>query len=168
MATENPSDPFEASDVARHYHQTPVVPEATSEMTTVLANLATVTGADRATVAALTKILVELTAVTRAQAEELRRLIQSGHLAPLQTPTQHSSATVVRDNGRQRRSGTNDQGGGGHPLYKTKKNNYCWSHGYQVGFQHTSATCTDLKAGHNPAATKSNIMGGDTWGSEFL
>jgi hypothetical protein len=88
-----------------------VVPEATSEMTTVLANLATATGADRATVAALTKSLAELTAVTKAHAEELHRLIQSGHLAPLQTPTQHSSATVVRGNGRQRRSETNDQGG---------------------------------------------------------
>jgi hypothetical protein len=166
MATEIPSGPFEASNVARHYHQTPVVPKATSEMTTVLANLATATGADRATVAALTKILSELTAVTKAQAGELRRLIQSGHLAPLPTPAQHSSATVVRGNGR--RSGTNDQGGGGCPLYKTKNNNNCWSHGYQVGLQHTSATCTERNAGHNPASPKSNIMGGDTWGSEFL
>jgi hypothetical protein len=47
---------------------------------------------------------------------------------------------VVRGNGRQRRSGTNDQGGGVRPLYKTKNNNYFWSHGYQVGLQHTSAT----------------------------
>jgi hypothetical protein len=168
MATEIPSGPFEAADVARHYHQTPVIPKATSEMTTVLANLATATGADRATVAALTKSLAEPTAVTKAQDEELRRLIQSGHIAPVQTPTQHSPTMVVHGNGRQRRSGTNYQGGGGRPLYKTKSNNYCWSHSYQVGLQHTSATCTDRKTGHNPAATKSNIMGGDTWGSEFL
>jgi hypothetical protein len=168
MATEIPSGPFEASDVARHYHQTPVIPKATSEMATVLVNIATATGEDRATVAALTKSLAELTAVTKAQAEELLRLIQSGHIAPLQTPTQHISITVVRGNGRQLRSGANDQGGGVHPLYKTKNNNYCWSHGYQVGLQHTSATFTDRKAGHSPAATKYNIMGGDTWGSEFL
>jgi hypothetical protein len=83
MATEIPSGPFEASNVARHYHQTPVVPEATSEMTTVLANLAMAMGVDRATVAALTKSLAELTAVTKEQAEELCRLIQSGHLALL-------------------------------------------------------------------------------------
>jgi hypothetical protein len=56
MATEVPSGPFEASDVARHYHQTPVTPTATTEITAVLANLATATGADRATVAALTKV----------------------------------------------------------------------------------------------------------------
>jgi hypothetical protein len=137
-------------------------------MTAVLANLATATGANRATVAAFTKSLAELTAVTKAQAEELRRLIQSGHIAPVQSPSHHSSTTVIHGNGRQRCSGTNDQGDGGRPRYKTKHNNYCWSHGYQVGLQHTSATCTDRKVGHSPAATKSNIMGGDTWGSEFL
>jgi hypothetical protein len=134
----------------------------------VLANLATATGADRSTVAALTKSLAELTVVTKAQDEELRRLIQSGHIAPVQAPAQHISTMVIRGNGRQRLSGTNDQGGGGHPLYKTKNNNYCWSHGYQVRLQHTSATYTNRKVGHNPAATKSNIMGGDTWGSKLL
>jgi hypothetical protein len=68
MTTEIPSGPFEASDVARHYHQTPVIPKATSEMTTVLAILAAATGADRATIAALTRSLAERTAVTKAQA----------------------------------------------------------------------------------------------------
>jgi hypothetical protein len=61
--------------------------------------------------------------VTKAQAEELCRLIQSGHIAPVQAPAQHSSTTVIRGNGRQRRSGTNDQGGGGRLIYKTKNNN---------------------------------------------
>jgi hypothetical protein len=53
-------------------------------------------------------------------------------------------------------------------MYKTKNDNYCWSHGYHVGMQHTSSTYTECKEGHNPAATKTNIMGGDTWGSEFF
>jgi hypothetical protein len=134
----------------------------------VLANLATATSAERATVAALTKILAEPTDVTKAQAEEIRRLIQRDHIYPLQTPAQHSSTKAICGNGHQRRSGTNDQGGEGRPLYKTKNNYYCWSHGYQVGLQHTSATCTDHKVGDQPAATKYNITGGDTWGSDFL
>jgi hypothetical protein len=137
-------------------------------MTTYLANLATDTGADWVTVAALTKSLAELTAVTKAQAEELHWLIHSGHIVPLPAQSQHGSATVVRRNGRQRRSGKNEQVSGSRPLYKTKNNNYCWSRGYQVGLEHTIATCNERKAGHNPAATKSNIMGGYTWGSEFL
>jgi hypothetical protein len=45
MATEIPSGSFEASDVARHYHQTPVTPTAPTELTAVLANLSTATGA---------------------------------------------------------------------------------------------------------------------------
>jgi hypothetical protein len=166
--TQIPSGQFESCDVSRHYTQPNDVPEANPDITTALANLATATGADRATVAALTKSLAELTAVTKAQAEDLRRLIHSGHIAPLPAQSQHTSATVVRGNGLQRRSGNNEQVSGTRPLYKTNNNNYCWSHGYQVGLQHTSATCTERKAGHNTAATKSNIMRGDTWGSEFL
>jgi hypothetical protein len=52
--------------------------------------------------------------------------------------------------------------------YKTKNDNYCWSHGYQVGLNHASANCTKKAPSHKDNATKSNIMVGDTWGSEFL
>jgi hypothetical protein len=102
-------------------------------MTTALVNLATATGANRATVAAPTKSIAELTAVTKARAEEPRWIIHSGHIAPLPAQSQHTLATVVRGNGRQRRSVNNEQISGSRPLYKTKNNNYCWSHGYQVG-----------------------------------
>jgi hypothetical protein len=49
-----------------------------------------------------------------------------------------------------------------------KNDNYFWSHGYQVGFSHKIANCTKKAPCHKDAATKDNIMGGDTWGSEFL
>jgi hypothetical protein len=52
--------------------------------------------------------------------------------------------------------------------YKTKNDNYCWSHGYQVELAHTSANFTKKAPGNKDAATKDNIMGGDTWGSDFL
>jgi hypothetical protein len=168
MVTQITAGQFESCDVFWHYTQPNDVPDANPDTTTALANLAMATGANRATVSALTKSLAELTAVSKAHAEELRRLIHSDNIDPLTAQSQHTSTTVVRGNGRQRRSGNNEQVSGTHPLYKTKNNNYCWSHGYQVGLQHTSATCIERKAGHNPAATKSNIMGGDTWGSEFL
>jgi hypothetical protein len=161
MVTQIPAGQFESCDVSRHYAHPNDVPEANHDMTKVLANLTTATGVDRATVAALTKSLAELTDVTKARAEELRRLIHSGHISPLPAQSQHTSTTVVRGTGRQRRSGNNEQVSGSHPIYKTKNNNYCRSHSYQVGSQHTNATCTERRAGHNPAATKSNIMGGD-------
>jgi hypothetical protein len=123
MATHVPAGQFETFDVARHYSQPNDVQDSTPNMTTALANPATATGADRATVAALAKSLVELTAVTKAQAEELRRLVHSGYIAPLPALAQHSSATVVRQNGRQRHTGNNKQVNGGLPLYKTNNNN---------------------------------------------
>jgi hypothetical protein len=43
--------------------------------------------------------------------------------------------------------------------YKTKNDNYCWSHGYQVGQAHTIANCTKKATGHQDEATKDNIMG---------
>jgi hypothetical protein len=48
---------------------------------------------------------------------------------------------------------------------KTKNENYCWSHGYQLGLVHTSANCTKKIPGHKYTATKDYIMGGETWGS---
>jgi hypothetical protein len=123
MVTQIPAGHFESCDVSRNYAQPNDVPEANPDTTTALANLATATGADRATVAALTKSLTELTAVTKAQAEEPRRLIHSGHIAPLPAQSQHTLTTVVHGNGRQRRLGNNEQVSGSHPLYKTKNNN---------------------------------------------
>jgi hypothetical protein len=105
MVTQIPAGQFESCCVLRHYDQPNDVPEANPDMITALANLATATGADRATMEALTKSLAELTAVTKAQAEELRRLIHSGRIAPLPAQSQHTSTTVVRGNGRQRPSG---------------------------------------------------------------
>jgi hypothetical protein len=53
-------------------------------------------------------------------------------------------------------------------LYKTSNGNYFWSHGYQVGLDHTIATSIKTAPGHKTESTKANIMGGDTWVSEFL
>jgi hypothetical protein len=61
-----------SSNVADFYHSAPMVNEDQGpNIATALANLATVTGSDRATVAALTKALAELTAFTQSQAAEL-------------------------------------------------------------------------------------------------
>ena len=39
--------------------------------------------------------------------------------------------------------------------------NYCWSHGFDIGPSHTSATCRNPKHGHKKEATVTNQMGGD-------
>ena len=39
-------------------------------------------------------------------------------------------------------------------------NGYCWSHGYRVHYNHTSATCRSKKPGHKDEANRKNPMGG--------
>jgi hypothetical protein len=140
--------------VAEHYEQTPA--PADTEVATAMANLATATSADRETVATLTRAITTLNDKMKAkdiwaksQEAEVRRLLGvQGNTRPAAatgTPT-----TYVRKS------------------YKTKNDNYCWSHGYQVGMNHTSANCTKKAPGHKDNAIKTNIMDGDTWGREFL
>jgi hypothetical protein len=92
-----------------------------------MANLATAMSDDRETVATLTRAIATLTDQLKAkyiwaksQEAEVRRLLGvQGNTRPVAaagTPT-----TYVRKS------------------YKTNNDNYCWSHGYQVGLNHTSA-----------------------------
>ena len=43
-------------------------------------------------------------------------------------------------------------------------NNYCWTHGYSVHKNHTSATCRNPAEGHQREATRDNPMGGSSQG----
>jgi hypothetical protein len=52
------------------------------------------------------------------------------------------------------------------PDKTTDNNSFCWSHGYQVHNQHTSASCKNQKEGHKKEATKNNPMGGVKWDKE--
>jgi hypothetical protein len=129
---------------------------ANNGFVTVMANLATATSSDRETVATFTRAIATLTDQLKAkdiwaksQEAEVRRLL-STHGNPRPPVVPGPTKTYVRKS------------------YKTNKENYFWSHGYQVGLNHTSANCTKKAPGHKDNATKANIMGGDTWGSEFL
>jgi hypothetical protein len=115
-----------------------------------MANLATATSADRETVETLTKAIATLTEKLKAkdiwaksQEAELKCLLGAQGFARPISASGPTNAYVKKS-------------------YKTKNDNYCWSHGYQVGFNHTSANCTKKSPGHKDNATKSNIMGGDT------
>jgi hypothetical protein len=113
--------------VAEHF-DTPVPADAV--FVTAKANLATATSADRETVATLTREIATLTDQlkakdiwTKSQEAEVRSLLGvQGHTRPAaatSTPT-----TYVRKS------------------YRTNNDNYCWSHGYQVGLNHTSDNLT--------------------------
>ena len=44
---------------------------------------------------------------------------------------------------------------------KKDQGSYCWTHGYLVARNHTSANCRNKKPGHQDAATRENNMGGN-------
>jgi hypothetical protein len=41
--------------------------------------------------------------------------------------------------------------------------NYCWSHGFHVADNHTSANCNKPREGHKKTATPADTMGGKFW-----
>jgi hypothetical protein len=93
-------------------------------------NLDTDTSADRETVASLTKAIATLADQLSANdmwdkshEAELKRLL-GGRATTAPIVTDAPGAAYVRKS------------------YKTKNDNYCWTHGYQVGLAHTSANCT--------------------------
>jgi hypothetical protein len=145
---------YHTANVAEHYG--PNSFPADSRFVTAMTNLATATSADRETVATLTRGIATLTDQlkskdiwAKSQEAEVRRLLGTqGNARPDAAPG--PTNTYMRKS------------------YKTNNENYCWSHGYQVGLNHTGANCTKKAPCHKYNATKANIMGGDTWGSEFL
>lgn len=112
------------------------------ETADAFANLATATAADR-------HILAELTAANTALTSQLAA--KEAELAQLR------NAAPPRSGGRQsNRSNT----------HRTPNTNYCWTHGYKVGRNHTSATCMHPNEGHMPYATSNDTKGGSTLGKE--
>ena len=104
-----------------------------------LANLAVATAADRNTIAALTATIQQLTqSLDRAQVELAKR--------PMTAPS--PTGNPRRDPAR--------------AAERFRYGNYCWSHGFRCGKEHTSATCKWPKEGHKREATVTNQLGGST------
>jgi hypothetical protein len=99
-----------------------------------LANLATSTAADRGVVAALTQANARLVKQLEETSSELRELRALHHQE------------------RHDRWGTRN-------VNATAKK-YCWTHGYKVGRNHTSFTCTTRNPGHKTEATRADNSGG--------
>jgi hypothetical protein len=49
-------------------------------------------------------------------------------------------------------------------LARPDNGNYCWTHGYVLGYNHMSCTCNKKKPGHIDDATRQNPQGGSTRG----
>jgi hypothetical protein len=53
---------------------------------------------------------------------------------------------------------------GNNPNPYRDNGNYCWTHGYKLADDHTSATCRNPGEGHQTMATRTNTMGGSNRG----
>ena len=110
-----------------------------------LANLASATEADRSTLkemaaanSALTKQLASVTSSLNQALGELKQM----------RLTANNNPQGNQDTSRYRK------------VRKYQNNNYCWSCGFDISDNHTSATCKWTKEGHKSDATKENTMGG--------
>jgi hypothetical protein len=99
-----------------------------------LANLATVTAADRGVVETLTEANARLAKQLEDNSNELRELND-----------------LIKKEKTEKL---------GHGSFNPSPNNYCWTHRYKVANTHTSLSCNFPKQGHKREATRANNMGG--------
>jgi hypothetical protein len=145
---------YHTANVAEHYVHNSLPDDG--GFVTAIVNLDTVASSYCETVGTLTKAIATLTEQLKAkdiwaksQEAELKRFL-GGHATAARIVPTTTGATYLRKS------------------YKIKNDNYCWLHGYQFGLAHKSANCTKKAPDHKDVATKYNIIGGDTWGREFL
>jgi hypothetical protein len=83
--------------------------------------------------------------------------------------TANSGNTGRRGNGNQQRNASNAPARAAATSNSNPRIpnlNYCHTHGYFIGADHTSATCLKPADGHCRTATRANTMGGSEKGKE--
>ena len=136
---------FNASTLG--YHTANVVmadPAPQAQLTDALDQLALATTSDRAVLTQLTAANAELTKTNKKLVEQMAEVVTSLKiLADADTRREEARCIKVKEYNM-----------------KFDPQGYCWTHGYKVIPEHTSATCTAKKPGHKDAATRANPMGG--------
>ena len=152
--------PHAAANVAQSLEQTASnLDNFCSETTAACANLAASMEADKQLITSLTE---QIKTLTTTNAKLVLALTQQ-------------QGTSTSGGGRASTSGGGQPAGGGRPAVAplgytsdnvpiTDNDEYCWSHGFQCKEGHNSKTCKKRRTGHIEAATKDNIMGGNTRG----
>lgn len=115
--------------------------------TDALANLATATASERASVAALTQTIAELSAQVASLTAQLATASQT-------------IVTLSNQPQRNRRQENNQGGGNDRYNQNLDPNGYCSTHGYKVKRGHTSRTCNTRGTNHNVAATRLDTKNG--------
>ena len=132
--------------------------EMSQDTVSALANLATATRSDRTAVAQLTDTVAKLTVLVNDTQAKLNTANAEIARLKLAAPTQSGGTGTGADATTKRAARIARQA-----AKVWTKGGYCHSHGYKVEEGHDSTTYRKRTAGHNTAATRSNIMGGSKW-----
>jgi hypothetical protein len=139
------------------YHGANFTYEMQEDTAIALANLATATASDRSAVSQLSTTNSQLSTQLAAMSTQLNTAL--AEIAQLKTTIQQPP----RPNETPRPPTSRP------PLVRKWFNtNYCWTHGYHVDDEHTSATCKFPKPGHQHDATRANTKNGKPWNKTLV
>ena len=121
-------------------------------------NLAVIMSSDKNAVDTLVANNAKLTEQVQSLTATIERLtIENANLIKVITNIAGASATPPTSTQQQSARESNFD-----------PNGYCWTHGYKVHKNHTSATCKRKAPGHQDAATRENPMGGSTKNKDWI
>jgi hypothetical protein len=101
----------------------------------------------------------------------LEQLIASNSSLATSNSNLTNQVKTIHDQLAAKSRGGDGRGGGSNDPDKRRgpdSAGYCWSHGYRVGHDHTSHTCSNLKEGHQPTAMHNNSMGGSVANKDWM
>ena len=131
--------------------------EIQQQQAEVLANLTTVTAADRQVVTALSSSNETLTQELHTATATITTLQQRLESCACATMPQ------TGEKGRQQRQASQQrQHSLGRDFKPLDSNGYCWSHGYHVSMGHSGASSYNTLPGHQREATRVELMGRST------
>ena len=132
------------------------MPNETAE---ALANLATATAADQATVATLTDTISQLSSKLEAdQAKLISSLLDSHNLLLRLSESGGYNIKYQQERQYSGGAGRGAASGGAQDPWSGPAIHYCWTHGAKC--PHPSFKCPSLAANHIKNATKNNKLGG--------
>ena len=131
--------------------------ERQQQQAEALANLATVTAADRQAVAELSISNATLTHELRTETATIATLKQCLESCAFD-PTPRTGTKVHQ----QRPANQQRQHNPSRDFTPLDIDGYCWSHGYHVSRSQNGASCYNTLPGHQSAATRADPMGGST------
>ena len=127
------------------------------QQTEAIANLATLTAADRQAVSELYISNATLTHELRAETETIATLQQRPVSCACTTTPQKGAKGQQRRPANQQR-----QHNPSRDFTSLDKYGYCWSHGYHISKGHNGASCYNTLPGHQSTATRADPIGGGT------